>query len=225
LTTEKPAAATARDRIRANVHPPDQHGLEVDDRARISVGKLLGGAERVIATQVAPGKILLEAAVVVRAIVPAALSPCAPSRCARRFPTVRPVVRAAEPLLVVDALGLALFGAAGTRKALDTGLSGIASIGIGVITAVGGGLLRDVLLREIPRTLRPSEPYGLAAMAAAIVVVAADGAELPQSVFCCRRCVGIHHSHGLGPQTVTYRFGHRRVAPPGLATSAAFGPT
>jgi uncharacterized membrane protein YeiH len=93
------------------------------------------------------------------------------------------VVRAAEPLLVVDALGLALFGAAGTRKALDTGLSGLASIGIGVITAVGGGLLRDVLLREIPRTLRPSEPYGLAAMAAAIVVVAADGADLPQSVF------------------------------------------
>jgi uncharacterized membrane protein YeiH len=91
------------------------------------------------------------------------------------------VVRAAEPLLVVDALGLGLFGVAGTRKALDLGLSGIASIGVGVITAVGGGILRDVLLREIPRTLRPSEPYGLAAMAGAVVVVAADGAELPQS--------------------------------------------
>jgi uncharacterized membrane protein YeiH len=93
------------------------------------------------------------------------------------------VVRAAEPMLIVDALGLGLFGVAGTRKALDAGLSGLASLGIGVITAVGGGLLRDVLLREIPRTLRPSEPYGLAALAGALVVVAADGAGLPQSGF------------------------------------------
>jgi hypothetical protein len=45
--------------------------LDVDDRGRVSVGKLLSGVDRVIATEVAPGQILLEAAVVVRAIVPA----------------------------------------------------------------------------------------------------------------------------------------------------------
>jgi uncharacterized membrane protein YeiH len=92
------------------------------------------------------------------------------------------VVRASEPLLMIDAIGLGLFAAAGTRKALDAGLSGIASIGIGIIAAVGGGLVRDVLLREIPRTLRPSEPYALAALFGTVVVVAADGAGLPQSV-------------------------------------------
>ncbi len=91
------------------------------------------------------------------------------------------VVRAAEPLMVLDAIGLGLFAVAGTRKALDAGLSAIASIGIGIITAVGGGLIRDVLLREIPRTLRPSEPYALAALTGTLVVVAADGAGMPQS--------------------------------------------
>jgi uncharacterized membrane protein YeiH len=91
------------------------------------------------------------------------------------------IVRAGEPLLVLDAIGLGLFAVAGTRKALDVGLSALASIGIGLIAAVGGGLVRDVLLREIPRTLRPSEPYALAALFGTFVVVAADGAGLPQS--------------------------------------------
>jgi uncharacterized membrane protein YeiH len=91
------------------------------------------------------------------------------------------VVRATEPLMVLDAIGLGLFAVAGTRKSLDAGLSGLASIGIGMIAAVGGGLVRDVLLREIPRTLRPSEPYALAALFGTLVVVGADGAGLPQS--------------------------------------------
>jgi uncharacterized membrane protein YeiH len=91
------------------------------------------------------------------------------------------VVRAAEPLMILDAIGLGLFAVAGTRKALNAGLSGIASLGIGMITAIGGGLLRDVLLREVPRTLRPSEPYALAALFGSLVVVFADGANLPQS--------------------------------------------
>ncbi len=91
------------------------------------------------------------------------------------------VVRAAEPLLVLDAVGLGLFAVAGTRKALDAGLSGMASIGIGLVSAVGGGMVRDVLLREIPRTLRPSEPYALAALVGSVLLVAADGAGLPQT--------------------------------------------
>jgi hypothetical protein len=48
----------------------DKIVLDVDDRGRITVGKLLEGADRVIATQVAPGRVLLESAVVVRAMVP-----------------------------------------------------------------------------------------------------------------------------------------------------------
>lgn len=91
------------------------------------------------------------------------------------------VVQASEPLLALDAVGLGLFAVAGTRKALDAGLSGLASVGIGLVSAVGGGMVRDVLLREIPRTLRPSEPYALAALAGAVLLVAADGAGLPQT--------------------------------------------
>ena len=91
------------------------------------------------------------------------------------------VVQASEPLLALDAVGLGLFAVAGTRKSLDAGLSGLASIGIGLVSAVGGGMVRDVLLREIPRTLRPSEPYALAALVGSVLLVGADSAGLPQT--------------------------------------------
>lgn len=91
------------------------------------------------------------------------------------------VVRLSRPIELMDALGLGVFAVAGARKAIDFGLTPLASIGVGVLSAVGGGLLRDVLLREIPRVLRPSEPYGIAALAGAAVVAGAEILELPQS--------------------------------------------
>lgn len=53
-------------------------------------------------------------------------------------------------LLLADAFGLALFGIAGTEKALAYGVPGIVAIILGIVTGVAGGILRDVLLREIP---------------------------------------------------------------------------
>ncbi|MBU2871025.1 trimeric intracellular cation channel family protein [Colwellia sp. E2M01] len=66
-------------------------------------------------------------------------------------------------LLISDALGLALFAVVGTQKALYLGAPISVSIVLGTITAVAGGMIRDVLCNVIPMILR-EEIYALAAM-------------------------------------------------------------
>jgi uncharacterized membrane protein YeiH len=63
------------------------------------------------------------------------------------------VARLHKPLIVLDAAGLGLFAVAGAKKALDAGLNAPASVGIGMLTAIGGGVLRDLLVSEIPTVL------------------------------------------------------------------------
>ncbi len=81
-----------------------------------------------------------------------------------------------KPLLfTVDALSLGLFAIVGVDKALRAGLLMPPAILLGTITAVGGGMLRDVLTGEVPKLLKPGTLYGLAAVAAATsFVVMAD---------------------------------------------------
>jgi uncharacterized membrane protein YeiH len=81
-------------------------------------------------------------------------------------------------VLVLDGAGLALFAVSGTLKALAFGLTPIASIILGVLTGVGGGIARDVLVAEIPTVLR-AELYAVAALAGASVVVIGDRLQLP----------------------------------------------
>ncbi|MGL5048912.1 MAG: trimeric intracellular cation channel family protein [Shewanella sp.] len=57
-------------------------------------------------------------------------------------------------LPVADALGLALFTVIGAEKALNLGLSGMAAVVMGLITGVGGGIIRDVLCQQVPMVLR-----------------------------------------------------------------------
>ena len=76
-----------------------------------------------------------------------------------------------KPLLVFDAAGLGFFCVAGTEKALDHGLTPLAAALLGVTTAVGGGVLRDVLARETPALFRAdSYLYAVPAAAGALVV-------------------------------------------------------
>ncbi|HUQ42080.1 MAG TPA: trimeric intracellular cation channel family protein [Candidatus Limnocylindrales bacterium] len=76
-----------------------------------------------------------------------------------------------EPLIrLIDAFGLGLFAAAGTTKALDADLGATAAIVLGVLTAVGGGVARDVLAGLVPVVLR-AEIYALAAALGSIVIV------------------------------------------------------
>jgi len=74
-------------------------------------------------------------------------------------------------VLVFDAAGLALFAVAGTQKALGYRLNPIMAALLGVLTGIGGGMLRDVLVAEVPAVLR-SDLYAVAALAGALLVVA-----------------------------------------------------
>jgi uncharacterized membrane protein YeiH len=75
---------------------------------------------------------------------------------------------------ILDAAGLGLFAVSGTTVALEAGLGGGSACLLGVLTGVGGGVIRDVLLREIPLVLRDGQFYALAALAGCLVVVVAD---------------------------------------------------
>ena len=83
--------------------------------------------------------------------------------------------RLERPVLVLDAAGLALFCVTGASTALDHHVGAVEAVVLGAITGVGGGVLRDVLVREIPVVLR-SGLYAIPALVgAAIVVGAAKG--------------------------------------------------
>jgi uncharacterized membrane protein YeiH len=65
---------------------------------------------------------------------------------------------------ILDAVGLAAFAVVGTNQALRTQLHWVAAVFVGVATAVGGGLLRDVLTRIEPLFFKPGQFYALAAL-------------------------------------------------------------
>ena len=73
-----------------------------------------------------------------------------------------------------DALGLGLFAATGTQIALADGLPAIVAVLMGVMTAVFGGVLRDVLCNEVPRAFNDHRPYALCAFAGGWVVLGAQ---------------------------------------------------
>jgi uncharacterized membrane protein YeiH len=74
------------------------------------------------------------------------------------------------PVLVFDAAGLALFAVSGAQKALAFGLNPVMAALLGMLTGIGGGIARDLLVAEIPTVLR-AEIYAVAALAGAAVVV------------------------------------------------------
>jgi uncharacterized membrane protein YeiH len=80
-----------------------------------------------------------------------------------------------RPVVVLDAAGLGLFTVTGTRAALAHGLGPAGAVALGILTGIGGGVLRDVLLREIPLVLR-HEIYALAAAAGAVLIVVVERA-------------------------------------------------
>ena len=87
------------------------------------------------------------------------------------FPRSRRLSRARNLVLIFDAAGLGLFAVAGTQKALGYGLNPVAAPLLGMLSGIGGGMLRDVLVSEIPNVLRRGELYAVAALAGAVVVV------------------------------------------------------
>jgi uncharacterized membrane protein YeiH len=88
------------------------------------------------------------------------------------------VDRLRSPVLLFDAAGLSFFAVAGAQKAIAFGLSPVMSALLGMLTGIGGGMTRDVLLAEIPHVLC-SDLYAVAALAGASIVVIGDLLGLP----------------------------------------------
>jgi uncharacterized membrane protein YeiH len=74
-------------------------------------------------------------------------------------------------LFLIDAISLGIFAAIGSDKALLAGLAIIPALLLGTITAIGGGLLRDVLTNDVPQVLRPGGFYASVAVAGCITYV------------------------------------------------------
>jgi uncharacterized membrane protein YeiH len=79
-----------------------------------------------------------------------------------------------------DALGLGLFSAGGTQLALAQGLPAIVAVLMGVVTAVFGGVLRDIVCNEIPSAFSDHRPYAVCAFAGGWVLVVAPALGLSQ---------------------------------------------
>ena len=89
----------------------------------------------------------------------------------------RVIDRLDKPVMVLDAAGLGFFAASGCQKGLDFGYGPLPAMILGVLTAVGGGVLRDLLVTEVPRVLR-EDVYALAALIGAGIVVAGEALHL-----------------------------------------------
>src|SRR5918911_2419089 len=81
--------------------------------------------------------------------------------------------RIQRSVLVFDAVGLGLFCVTGATKALDFGVGPVPAALLGAITGIGGGMLRDVLLGDVPTVLR-HELYAIPALLGAAVLVVAQ---------------------------------------------------
>ena len=90
----------------------------------------------------------------------------------------RNIDRLSSPVLVFDAAGLALFAVSGAGKALAFHAGPVAAILLGMLTGIGGGMVRDVLVMEIPTVLR-TELYAVAALIGAAVMVLGRMLHLP----------------------------------------------
>lgn len=88
------------------------------------------------------------------------------------------VERMRNPVQLFDAVGLGLFAVLGSGKALAAGVGPVGAVMLGILSGVGGGIARDVLVAQVPSVLR-RELYAVAALAGALVVVAGDALGLP----------------------------------------------
>ncbi|HET7872589.1 MAG TPA: TRIC cation channel family protein, partial [Terriglobales bacterium] len=83
-------------------------------------------------------------------------------------------------IILVDAAALGLFAVAGSTRALDAGLGRLPALLLGGITAVGGGVIRDVLSGRTPRIFERGEIYAIAAGFASAIFLLCDRLGLPR---------------------------------------------
>lgn len=115
-----------------------------------------------------------------------------------------------SPVQIFDAAGLAMFAVIGTEKALFFGLNPLSAALLGMLSGIGGGITRDLLLNRIPLVLR-SELYAMAALAGSAVVAAGNILDLPDIL---GNLVGASVVFGLRIFAIRKRWGLPTVKPP-----------
>ncbi|WP_102143770.1 trimeric intracellular cation channel family protein [Mycobacterium hubeiense] len=90
-------------------------------------------------------------------------------------PFARLVIRMNRAVLLLDAIGMGFFATSGAAIAVDAGASWFAAGLIGMLTAIAGGILRDVIAREVPYVMGPDDLYAIPAMMGAATYVLIDG--------------------------------------------------
>ncbi len=111
-------------------------------------------------------------------------------------------------ITVLDAIALGNFAVAGTLRAFDADLSFWSAILLGIITAIGGGVIRDTMTGVTPPIFKQTELYGLAALGACIAIVLARSLGAPREVLVL---VGV--STGVFLRLASVRWGWMSWAP------------
>ena len=102
--------------------------------------------------------------------------------CAMLFMRARDLEPTERAMQWPDALGLGLFTALGTQIAIDADMPALIAVIFGLVTAVFGGVLRDVVCNEIPRAFSDHRPYAICSFVGGWVMVLAHAGDLPQWV-------------------------------------------
>ncbi len=81
-------------------------------------------------------------------------------------------------MLTLDALALGLYAVNGTSKAMMYHMSGITAVFLGMFTALGGGLIRDMLINEVPMVIRDKHWYAVpSAVGCVLTVIVCKGVD------------------------------------------------
>lgn len=86
-----------------------------------------------------------------------------------------------QQALLFDAVGLGLFAVVGAQKAMVYGINPLMVAIMGMLTGIGGGVMRDLLAGDVPFVLR-SDLYALAALAAGAIVATGNALAVPSSI-------------------------------------------
>lgn len=86
----------------------------------------------------------------------------------------RTVIKLNKLVLVLDAVGMGFFATSGAAISIDHGASWFAAVVLGVLSAVAGSVMRDVVAREVPLVMGPDDMYAAPAVLGAVIYVAID---------------------------------------------------
>lgn len=137
------------------------------------------------------------------------------------FSFSRALGRLSRPIDVLDAAGLGLFAVTGAGKALELGVGPVQAVLLGALTGVGGGTVRDVLLRQVPGVLS-SGLYAIPALVGAGLTVLAVGSGVQE-------VLGLPVALGAAAVCFTIRmvglhFGLEAPRPRGVGSGGAAAP-